>query len=515
MANISYIKVLQAVELFSKEHLQVKRFASDFPGQMPNFGTETEAYPIVYVSPTETIFNENTSTFQIDVYCFDIIQKDRENINTILSDTNLILSDLHRWLLDGDVYGLDIINTPVAAPIDNALLDYAAGWRMTLILDCSTYGVCEIPFNEVPAILTEINDVVYTKYLTCATLADCDTFTNAIDDLQEQIDNIELIPGPTGATGPKGEVGATGATGIGYLQDLQDVTDQGNITTNAIVITGEGLTADYFQLDIEAAEPIDTGKIVWNSADGTFDMGLLNGVTLQAGQEMHMYAKASGVISNGDAVQFAGAQGDHLLIKKAVPSEINANPEYFVGVATQNFTNNQFGYVTVFGQVRGLDTDDYPEGTVLYYQSGGSTTGLLTDVRPTGPNAKITVAAVVKSHQNQGAIFVRPHVMPRIGALQDVEIYTSLDNQALVYNSTNSIWENKTIIEDAIIDGVTDIAPSQNAVFDALATKQDNLGYTPANLAGDTFTGNIEAPSISLNGVNLESLMIAYAVALG
>jgi hypothetical protein len=105
--------------------------------------------------------------------------------------------------------------------------------------------------------------------------------------------------------------------------------------------------------------------------------------------------------------------------------------------------------------------------------------------------------------------------MPRIGALQDVEIYTSLDNQALVYNSTNSIWENKTIIEDAIVDGVTDIAPSQNAVFDALATKQDNLGYTPANLAGDTFTGNIEAPSISLNGVNLESLMIAYAVALG
>jgi hypothetical protein len=45
--------------------------------------------------------------------------------------------------------------------------------------------------------------------------------------------------------------------------------------------------------------------------------------------------------------------------------------------------------------------------------------------------------------------------------------------------------------------------------------KQDALGYTPANRAGDTFTGNIDAPSMSLNGVNLESLMIAYAVALG
>jgi hypothetical protein len=45
--------------------------------------------------------------------------------------------------------------------------------------------------------------------------------------------------------------------------------------------------------------------------------------------------------------------------------------------------------------------------------------------------------------------------------------------------------------------------------------KQAALGYTPANKAGDTFTGNIDAPSMSLNGVNLESLMIAYAVTLG
>ena len=217
MANISYIRVLQAIELFSKEHLQVKRFASDFPGQMPSFGTESEAYPIVYVSPTETIFNENTSTFQIDVYCFDVIQKDRENINTILSDTNLILSDLHRWLLDGDVYGLDIINTPVATPIDNALLDYVAGWRMTIILDCSTYGVCEIPFNETPVILTEINDVVYTTYLTCATLGECDTFTDAIDNLQEQIDNL-----------PAGN------------QDLQSVLDVGNTAIDKDIVLRDG-----------------------------------------------------------------------------------------------------------------------------------------------------------------------------------------------------------------------------------------------------------------------------------
>jgi hypothetical protein len=211
MANISYIRLLQAVELFSKEHMQVKRFASDFPAQMPNFGTESEKYPILFVSPTDTIFNENVTTFTIDIYCFDIIQKDRSNINTILSDTNLILSDLHRWFLDGEIFGLDIREQVTTTPIDNALLDYAAGWRMTATFDVDTYGICEIPFINEPVILMEVNDVVYTTTLTCDTLADCDTFTYAIDNLQTQIDNIEI----TGATGPQGIQGVTGPTGPG------------------------------------------------------------------------------------------------------------------------------------------------------------------------------------------------------------------------------------------------------------------------------------------------------------
>jgi hypothetical protein len=132
------------------------------------------------------------TTFTIDIYCFDIIQKDRSNINTILSDTNLILSDLHRWFLDGEIFGLDIREQVTTIPIDNALLDYAAGWRMTATFDVDTYGICEIPFINEPVILMEVNDVVYTTTLTCDTLADCDTFTDAIDNLQTQIDNIEI-----------------------------------------------------------------------------------------------------------------------------------------------------------------------------------------------------------------------------------------------------------------------------------------------------------------------------------
>jgi hypothetical protein len=59
--------------------------------------------------------------------------------------------------------------------------------------------------------------------------------------------------------------------------------------------------------------------------------------------------------------------------------------------------------------------------------------------------------------------------------LTNVTITGVTNNQLLSYTSATDIWENKTIIEDSITDGVTDKAPSQNAVFDALALKPDEL----------------------------------------
>jgi hypothetical protein len=56
--------------------------------------------------------------------------------------------------------------------------------------------------------------------------------------------------------------------------------------------------------------------------------------------------------------------------------------------------------------------------------------------------------------------------------LTNVTITGVTNNQLLSYTSATDIWENKTIVEDSITNGVTTVAPSQNAVFDALALKQ-------------------------------------------
>lgn len=204
MVNISYIRLLNAFESFSNAHLQIKRFASDFPEQMPNFATEKEKYPILFVSPNNTIFDENANQFVVDVYCFDIIEKDRININTILSDTNTILNDVYRWFKDGEIFGVDVIDdAPTCTPINNELLDYAAGWKMSITFVVDTYGLCEIPFNEAPVVITEVCDIVYGQYLTCETLEDCPVIIDiqGLLPTQDQKDAMDNANGPD-ATNP-------------------------------------------------------------------------------------------------------------------------------------------------------------------------------------------------------------------------------------------------------------------------------------------------------------------------
>jgi hypothetical protein len=124
---------------------------------------------------------------------------------------------------------------------------------------------------------------------------------------------------------------------------------------------------------------------------------------------LYIYGKAQSAITKGQAVQFAGVQGDHILMKPAVPSEINANPDYFIGLAESTLATNDFGYILTHGELSGINTSSYTQGAILWFASAGSTAGALTQTEPTGLNARIQVAAVNRTNPGNGIIFVRVH----------------------------------------------------------------------------------------------------------
>jgi hypothetical protein len=194
---------------------------------------------------------------------------------------------------------------------------------------------------------------------------------------------------------------------------------------------------------------VDTGRIEWNPTDGTFNMHLLKGVNLQSGQEVHFYGIADGAVTNGNAVMFKGVDGSgNYRFGKADRITLNANASYIMGIATVDIPNGEYGYVTWFGKVNGLNTNAWTAGTILYVDTNsGATLGALTSTLPSAPNAKIEIAAVVKQGTTDGVLLVRPTIFQKFSDSQDVLITSIGAGDTLYWNGTNSRWENNSTVK--------------------------------------------------------------------
>lgn len=145
----SYIQLLQDIDInFVQQRVDLKKYNADFYSEINNYATSNEKYPMLYVTLVESTYNDYTTNFACDVYCMDIIQKSRANINTIVSDTHLILNDLIKYYKLRPDTSIDIINDPSITPINNALLDYAAGNVARINFELNNYSICDIPFID-------------------------------------------------------------------------------------------------------------------------------------------------------------------------------------------------------------------------------------------------------------------------------------------------------------------------------------------------------------------------------
>lgn len=186
-----------------------------------------------------------------------------------------------------------------------------------------------------------------------------------------------------------------------------------------------------------------------NVDDGTLDLTMNgSGVVQQIGLETLYRVKATQNITNGQVVMAVGAQGASGRIL-AAPAQNVTNPQLIMGIATQEISVNELGYVTHFGMVRGVDTtggaENWQEGDLLYYNP--YVIGGLTKIVPHAPNAKATIAIVVRvGSGGSGVLAVRVRVGSSFGVSDNnVEFSTLENNDLVVYNQTNSRWENKKI----------------------------------------------------------------------
>jgi hypothetical protein len=222
-----------------------------------------------------------------------------------------------------------------------------------------------------------------------------------------------------------------------------------------VIQNNNSVLTDYVDLNERAPLPADKpGRTYWNRDDGTMDVDQYGGTVLQVGQELQYYAKntSGGTIANGTPVMFTGTVGasGKLTFGLAV-ADGSVLADYMMGVATQNIADNEFGYITSFGLVRGFNTTGSPygevwaDGDLLYFDP--ATPGTWTNVAPQAPNIDVPVAVVVNAGAGgSGSIFVRMTVAESLSRLQDVFINgtgTPEDFDILLYDAGQSRWENK------------------------------------------------------------------------
>ena len=323
-----------------------------------------------------------------------------------------------------------------------------------------------------------------------------------------RINDAYTLPASDGTTGQV--IGTDGAGNLSFI----NASSGGATLIYLDTFTGDGVTTDftlsqsvdnevktfvYFDGVYQEKDTYDvtTTTISFSTApplDTSMEVVIFFSVAAEDyNQTLLFYGKATEAIAKGDAVMFAGVQGDHFLIAKATQAALAANHEYFLGLATQSLSIGEFGYVTEFGRLNQLDTTVWTAGDVLWFDSEGSTAGALINVEPTPPNTKIQVAAVIRDHQNEGVLFVRPTIYHELGELHDVNINTVADKDLLTWNDTEGYWENSKTLGDITTGNITTSGTVDGvdvSVFksDYDAHNHDSRYYTETEI--DTFLTN-------------------------
>jgi hypothetical protein len=187
-------------------------------------------------------------------------------------------------------------------------------------------------------------------------------------------------------------------------------------------------------------------------------------------------------LTKGMPVYAFSGTGDRMTVKRANNTTDSTSAQTVGLVLSTSIAANQKGLIMMQGLLDGLSilpTSTFADGDAVYL---GATAGTITNVKPYAPNHLVYLGVVTTaSNGSAGRMYVRVQNGYELSEIHDIDLITNAptNNQALVYESSTDLWKNKTIIEDSITNGVTDKAPSQNSVFDALALKQNALGFTP------------------------------------
>ena len=289
----------------------------------------------------------------------------------------------------------------------------------------------------------------------------------------------------------------------------------GLIVADDTSIGGSITTVDSVQLDTAAGITVSSaGNVAWDSDHETLAVGLNGNVNALIGQSSLFYVKATTTITKGMVLYASGAVGASGKIEASPYIANNTIDErYIIGIAAEDISTGNFGFVMALGSMRQLQTDGqnlttpetWNDGDVLY--PSPTVAGELTKTKPTAPNQAVAIAFVTNAASN-GSLAVRATELGwHVGELHDVHAPSPTDGQALTWVNANSRWEAVTPapgytdgdadarIAAASIGDLSDVDLTTPATDgQALVWDNANSAFKPGDVTAD-FLGLTDTPS--------------------
>ena len=242
----------------------------------------------------------------------------------------------------------------------------------------------------------------------------------------------DIVTAGTGITITESN-GVLTINGVSELQDLIDVTFTS--LTSGDILSYNGV--QWINV------PLGGGGGGGDMYKATYDIDN-DGVVDQAECVQIIVRNSTGVtLTKGQVVYLSGATGYR---PNAVLADASteATSSKTIGLVSADIANNADGYVTVSGTMHDLDLSMFADGNRLWLNNVPG--GMVATTPPAEPNHAVFIGTVARAHPTQGRIILAIQNGYELDELHGVLVPTPSNNDVLTYESSTSLWKNKSVI---------------------------------------------------------------------
>ena len=202
-------------------------------------------------------------------------------------------------------------------------------------------------------------------------------------------------------------------------------------------------------------------------------------------------------INKGQAVYISSATGTNIIVSKASNTSESTSSKT-LGLLETTGTTNDIVNVVTNGLLAGLNTSTATIGDPVWLGvTGALIFGLAS--KPYAPAHLVYIGVVSRVHATVGEIFVNVQNGFELKEIHDVDLITTLpsNNEILTYESSTSLWKNKSVVSALGFTPYNATNPSGYITSSALTGL---VPYTGATANVDLGTNTLLSPLVQAPG---------------